>query len=392
MGATGEMNYEEFKDYVKNNILKYLPPEYEDANVKVTQIQKNNGVQLDGMIIETENTNVFPTIYLNDFYREHVDGAEMVSIMEKIKDVQLEHALDTRMDVSKITDINNVRDRIIPRIINAERNEELLNDRPHMLMDDLAVTYHIQLDGCQDALATVAITDAVASQLGVTQPELHDIALTNLPEVSKPQFINMAEMLASTVIPGFDSMSPTEKQDAINEVMPPDPAVPMYIITNANKTHGASAVLDENLMREVEEKLGDVYILPSSTHELILLPIDENTPTLSELEGLVQEVNQTQVAEQDFLSDHVYAYDSNTKELYRADMKEAHLEKTAAKEDKSKDVKEQRKEPDKKESPKKEEQKKPSLRAKLEDKKAEVAKEKALMANKEITKEKSVAI
>lgn len=392
MGATGIMDFEDFKSYVKNNILKYLPPEYADARIKMSQIQKNNGMMLDAMIIETDNTNVFPTIYLNDFFKEHQAGAEMVPIMEKIRDMQLEHAIDNRMDISKITDFDNVKDRIVPRIINADANKDLLADRPHTLMGDLAITYHIQLEGCRDATATVAITNSIAEQFGIKTDELHDIAVSNLSEVTKPQFINMAEMLASTIIPGFDSMSADEKREAMSEVLPPNPSAPMFIITNENKTHGASAVLDESVMAKVQEQLGDVYILPSSIHELIVLPIDENTPSLSELEGLVQEVNQTQVAEQDFLSDHVYQYDSDTKEIYRADMKEAHLEKKAQDKEKSNELSDAKKETQKKESAKKETEKKPSLRAKLADKKAEVEKEKAAMPDREITKEKNRAI
>lgn len=374
MGANETLNYEEFKEHVKNNIKEYLPPEYEDAKVKITQIQKNNGLLLDGLILETSNTNVFPTIYLNDFFKDYEKGMEMNAIMVNIKDVQLNHAIDTRMDISKITDIEMVRDRIVPRIVNMEANKDLLKDRPFTQMEDLAVTYHIQLEGCEDATATVAITDTILEKLGLKADELHDIAINNINEVTKPQFINMAEMLASTIIPGFDSMSPEEKREAMDEVLHPQPQVPMYIITNANKTHGASAVLDEKLMDEVRDQLGDFYILPSSIHELIVFPKDENTPPLEELEGLVQEVNRTQVAEYEVLSDHVYSYDANTKEIYRADKEEEHLKKVAEKDTKEKSA---------------EKNEKKTLKSKLAEKKAEADKTNSERPKKEVNKSKS---
>ena len=79
----------------------------------------------------------------------------------------------------------------------------------------------------------------------------------------------------------------------------------------------------------VAEKVGgDFYILPSSVHELLVIPRDAGME-ISELEKMVCEVNATQVSVEERLSDHVYAYDSQTHEIYRADME---MEHTLAKE------------------------------------------------------------
>ena len=67
-----------------------------------------------------------------------------------------------------------------------------------------------------------------------------------------------------------------------------------------------------------EAKVGDFYVLPSSVHETLIIPKDAGME-LRDLEQMVQEVNQTQVAPQERLSDHVYEYDAKEHELFRSD-------------------------------------------------------------------------
>lgn len=91
-------------------------------------------------------------------------------------------------------------------------------------------------------------------------------------------------------------------------------------------------------MEDIAEKVGgDFFVLPSSIHELLIVPKQEGME-LSELEAMVQEVNATQVSREEKLSDHVYEYDAKEKELYRADKAEEHEQKVEQKHAKEKDT------------------------------------------------------
>ena len=86
----------------------------------------------------------------------------------------------------------------------------------------------------------------------------------------------------------------------------------------------------------VREKVGgDFFILPSSIHELLVVPKQDGME-LSDLEAMVKEVNATQVAPEEKLSDHVYEYDAKEKELYRADKADEHEQKVEQKHAKEK--------------------------------------------------------
>ena len=56
------------------------------------------------------------------------------------------------------------------------------------------------------------------------------------------------------------------------------------------------------------------FVLPSSIHEVIIVP-ESASPGYSDLNEMIREINQTQVAEEEVLGDHAYYYDCAKKEL-----------------------------------------------------------------------------
>lgn len=84
----------------------------------------------------------------------------------------------------------------------------------------------------------------------------------------------------------------------------------MTIITNKQKHLGAACVLNKEKLKELANEWGvtEVALLPSSTHEVIVMPYD-GTITLEELSNMVREINGTEVDEVDQLSDHAISLD-----------------------------------------------------------------------------------
>lgn len=245
--------------------------------------------------------------------------------------------MDKQMDVSFVTDFDQAKENIVPRLINAEENKELLADRPHMIMDDLAVTYHLQMGETENGSMSVAITNAILDIYGISQEELHDVAVANLEEKSPATFRGMSEVMKEMMLPDVMNNMDFDREEAIAfiEQMTPDDEK-MYVLSNDQKLNGAAVILNEKAMEDITEKIGgDFYVLPSSIHELLIVPKEEGME-LADLEAMVQEVNATQVAPEDKLSDHVYEYDAQEKELFRADKAEEHEQKVEQKHEKEK--------------------------------------------------------
>ena len=169
-------------------------------------------------------------------------------------------------------------------VIPIKGNEELLTGIPHTVMEDLAVIHRIDIDDH----AVVTVTNNLLDHFGITEEQLHADALVSAPEVRPAKVLPMHEMLG------------------IPEAFV-DPAAPvLYVATTTEQVKGASVIAYPGLMEETAEKLGgDFFILPSSVHEVLFLPQrgDEN---YRDLQAMVREINETQVAPEERLSDEVY--------------------------------------------------------------------------------------
>lgn len=82
-----------------------------------------------------------------------------------------------------------------------------------------------------------------------------------------------------------------------------DEDLPMYVLTNEKQNFGAGAILYPGMKQKIEETMGEFIILPSSIHELILIPESMNKPELKEI---IYEVNRTVVNDSEILSDRPY--------------------------------------------------------------------------------------
>lgn len=102
----------------------------------------------------------------------------------------------------------------------------------------------------------------------------------------------------------------------------------MYIISNASKVNGASAIVYSDALQQVAEMMGsDLYILPSSIHEVLAVSVEDRE--LEDLEEMVRSVNQTDVSPEEVLSDNVYKYDSESRTLSLASEKAERIHEAA---------------------------------------------------------------
>ena len=359
------MDFEEFRNNVMENIKDYLPERYENASVSLQEVIKNNDMQLTGLMVKTEDSNIAPNIYLEGYFEQYQDGRDMEDILQNIADVRIEHEMAQGFDVSKLTDFEQVKDKIICKLVNEEMNANYLSDKPHTQMEDLAVIYAIDLGGGEGGRMSAPITQALMENYGITTEELHDIALHNLSE-SKIEFKSMRDMLVEMMFP--EGLS---ENDPRAFMLPPEEENPsMFVLSNEDKLNGAAAILDSKTMEDISEKLGgDFIVIPSSIHEVIVLSVTDEMDRQT-IESMIQEVNAGQVAPEERLSDHAYQYDSKEHELVRMDKMEERQNQREA--EKQGELREGVKPGARAE--KKPERERVSMKDKLPEKKAEAAK------------------
>ena len=344
----GKMNFEEFTEFMRDEIKDFLPDEYQDANIMVSEIHKQ-GKSYTGITLADDDHTTMPVINLNQFYEKYENGDTTDKILYEMSEIIERQTPDVNMEL--FTDYSQAKDNLFIRVCNPEKNADYLEGKPFSAREDLVVTYHIRLDVSVDGagIASTPVTDQMLKMFGVSPQQLHDDAVANSEKIMPAQFTSMMKLMTG---------------------MEPDPDDPqMMVLTNEHAINGAAAMFYEGQLDSVAEQMGgNVFILPSSIHEVIILP-DNGEFQVAELESMVKSINATQVAPDEQLSDRVYHYDATDRVFELASNFESRMQEKA---------KEALKE--KKQEAKREPEKKPSLMARLEEKKVEAA---AMSTNKQ---------
>lgn len=308
------MDFQEFADVIQENIRDYLPESYHGAEVKIEEFHKLNNTYM-GMQVKTENQTIVPTVNLDahfqTFQRSGADLSGMDDILRSIANtVQSQLGLDTEW----LKDYSQVKDKLYIRVSDAQENSFTLAKSPHKEVDGLAVSCHIAFENGHGIEASTPVTNNMLDMYGITADQLYNDALESSQKLLPPNFVSLGSMMSR--------MMGVPEEDFIPTMDEPQ----LMVMTNDQALHGASALFYPGQMDVVAQQLGGNYfVLPSSIHEVLLLP-DDGTMDREVLEAMVQDVNMTAVSPEDMLSDHVYHYDAKDHVLEKAETYEHRME------------------------------------------------------------------
>ena len=293
----------DFVETVRQSMEAYYEAGYK---IEIHSVMKNNDCRMTGLVIRDERSNIAPTIYLDGFYEKYQHGMTLETVCRQIIFLYEENRIDSNVDMSFFTDFSKVRNRICYKLVNAEKNKEMLTEMPHIRILDLAIVFYVLLNIDEDGTQTVSVKNHMQEVWKVNTRTLYEEAVLNTPKLLPCEINPMRDIIREMMELETDKESVDEYFDMMPEE---DVPVEMYVITNAFKISGAVAIFYRNVLKNLANQLGrDLYILPSSIHETILLPVTERYADVDELRKMVQEINRTQVIEQELLSDNVYIY------------------------------------------------------------------------------------
>lgn len=282
----------------------------DDVKAEIHNVTKNNGLKLTGITIKDKSCNTAPTIYLEGFYMEYQNGRDMASICQKIFKLYEDNRLIEDFDTTCITEFECAKTKVCFKLVNAEKNKDLLQNAPHLTIHDLAIIFYVMVSGELDGIGSVTVTNHIQEMWGVDTDTLFTLARTNSQRLLKGQVQSMMNVMMDIVAEHADEVDEELIDTVFDIYVEEEGAVsPMYVASNRNKVNGASVILYSGLLKGFADKINDsFYILPSSVHEVLFIPASTG-PDAEYLKEMVYDVNRTQVAEDEILSDHIYYYD-----------------------------------------------------------------------------------
>ena len=303
------MDYAIFKEVMREQILEHLPEEYKDSKVDVHGVEKVNRT-LDGMVVLKPSANSAPTVYLNHLYEYYVSGKSIQDCLSHCANMIVD-AYKELDDMKPQIETSQMKENVIMVLVNKEQNKEMLENVPHRDFQDLAVIYRWVVDINEKGMASSIVNNKIMENEGMIEPDLFQLAVENTKRLLPPQIRPMSEVIKE--------MFPFEliEMGMVDELMAEidsDSKKAMYVLTNETNINGAVSMLYENNLHELAEKLGtDLYILPSSIHESILVSVEMGEA--NELAQMVSDINMSCVEVGDRLSNNVYHYDKDLRKV-----------------------------------------------------------------------------
>ena len=210
---------------------------------------------------------------------------------------ELNEQLNTNEGTIKYADIKNL---IVFRVANEAQHDLQSNNHYRQYLEKgLVASFYLPKDETYDQLHIIT-NDDILLHGWEEQKEVNMLsdARRNTKRIFPADFITLNEVMK------LENYTLEERSDVPEDVM--------YILTNRNRFHGASTLYYSDTMKKVYEILNDdFYVLPSSRHEVIIVP-HSIAPSLKGMEQMVQEINTSQLEPVDVLHNHVLFYDNQT--------------------------------------------------------------------------------
>lgn len=288
-------NYEQFKQ----KLLEQLQAELgEDAELCVTVVRRNNQREKEGIYIRKAGINMVPVLFLSDLYEEYRAGGKMEMCVERIinatdrKSYQIPNILP-EWDVAK--------EQLQMYLVKKEWNEEWLAEVPHQECCDLVLLCRVIIAKADSGTAFSNVTYSTLDYWGIEQEELWKAAWKKL---------NEEEFEIRDIVSLIGEIAGNTEELEECEI-----AGVQYVMTNPERQYGAAGLLRKDMLKQFAMEKGcSFYILPSSLHEIILMP-DRGNFNTEELKEMVKEVNATFVEREEWLSDTVYYFNCETEKV-----------------------------------------------------------------------------
>lgn len=283
-----ELNYnmtlEEFAEEIKLVIPNYLL----DINIEtinVEKVVKNNGIEMTGLVILESGQNAGPNIYLEYFYHMYQTG-------RSLDDVCFDIANEYREACKVMGGLDLVdfakSENLYVKLVNYDANKDILSKSVFEKNMDMAFMVRLKCNENADGLCSTVLDYKLLEQLDLTYDEAIKIAKENTLNNWPTKIVPMSEILGSEL---FENM---------------------YLLTNSSGINGAAAIMDIDTINDYFGE-NDMYIIPSSIHEVILIP--DIGKGENQLSNLVKHVNKFVVSRDEVLSSNIYKYNGKDKTI-----------------------------------------------------------------------------
>lgn len=295
----------EFVENLRDEIRDSLNEEDGVIDIDIQEVVKNNNTVLTGLVFKTDS-NIAPVIYVDHAYEQFEDGKPLDEIVDNIVNTYHESMYRGPKDVEDFLDYDKVKDKLIVSALNTEFNKEMLETHPHQTVEDVSFIARIEAMSDDHGIGTVKVSSEILEAFGVSEDELMTQAWDNMRKMHPPTCKDMIDVIKE--------MHP-EMPEVFADMME-ERRGELFVLQTDNGLNGGAYGFDKQTLTNVCEQINspNIYIMPSSVNEVIIAP-ESKVDDPERLSGIVSQVNDESVPDEDVLSDNAYFFNSETQEL-----------------------------------------------------------------------------
>lgn len=291
-----------FADEIASGIMKYFP-EDRQIQCRVVETMKNNNVARVGITFHEQGDKVGPVIYMEPYREAATDGRPMSEIMREIAGIA-SRSMDKTERIGSLDygDYESVKEYLSVTLINGRDNRQMLSRMPHRQMEDLALILELKFP-MEEGVGSIKVSHELAELWAVDTDTLFAQAQENSLKAEPPSLHRMEDTMLSLAF-GRDAA-----ENLLENPAPEEVPSQLYVLSNMSKNKGAAVLSYPGVLEKADQLFPQgFYILPSSIHEMLIVP---KSPEINpkELGEMVRAVNRAEVAKEEQLSDRVYEYD-----------------------------------------------------------------------------------
>lgn len=289
------MDITNFGNVLKQDIQNHLG---EDYMIDLQEVVKNNGIVHKAITIRKEGSNIAPTIYIDDLYRNYKEGESFAVITDSVLNLYRKSCIGNDVDLEFFRDFAEVVTHLSFKLAMTGPNMERLKDVPVKRIHDLALIPICILNIKENEQGSIMITREHLKMWEITEKELWENVFIAAPRMFPASVRTITDYLGKDM---FDCPGALEN---------------IYVVTNSTGYNGAGAVLYPGVLEEISGKVqDDLYVIPSSVHEMIVMSVSECMIPPEYIRNIIHEVNFSVVSDEEVLSHNLYYYSGEEDKL-----------------------------------------------------------------------------
>lgn len=295
-----DKNYELFIEQLTNGIHNFA-----DIPLENIEFTNKEGDRLNITFAEHDDADEVCSVHVDELYTAYQDGVKLNAIINYISNDVLHAKNISIYDKTKtLMNYDTAKSRLFVRLLNCDRNTNVLKNVVHKTLGDIALTVCAIVDDNREDLISTKILKFMVKKWGKTETDIFNEALENTYRATPPRIYKLEEMIFNREYTG-DSFMESCDEDVISKDGMGN------CLSTTIKTNGAVAVFLPGVAEHLAELLNsDFYMVFTSIHEVMIHNAKKVDP--EDLKSVLTDTIRETVPEEDYLTEKIYKYNRKT--------------------------------------------------------------------------------